>query len=80
MPLRQVREGFADRETGVIEAAERRYSCGRLGAATTPSGQRLTAIHRANAAGLRRLTGQITALALLGPEVRVPAPPSSLRT
>ncbi|MEU3349843.1 type III effector protein [Streptomyces sp. NPDC006700] len=65
------------------QAAERRYLRGRPGAAGTTGEQRVTATRqaraaeratttwaRANAADLRRLAGQITALAHLGPEAR----------
>ncbi|MFH9981944.1 type III effector protein [Streptomyces sp. NPDC017179] len=65
------------------QAAERRYLRGRPGAVGTTGEQRVTATRqaraaeratttwaRANAADLRRLAGQITALAHLGPEAR----------
>ncbi|MEU9379859.1 type III effector protein [Streptomyces sp. NPDC048279] len=65
------------------QAAERRYLRGRPGTAGTTAEQRVTATRqaraaeraavtwaRANAADLRRLAGQITALAHLAPEAR----------
>ncbi|MEV7683903.1 type III effector protein [Streptomyces sp. NPDC088341] len=65
------------------QAAERRYLRGRPGAVGTTGEHRVTATRqaraaerataiwaRANAADLRRLAGQITALARLGPEAR----------
>ncbi|MFD5898435.1 type III effector protein [Streptomyces sp. NPDC060366] len=65
------------------QAAERRYLRGRPGAVGTTGEQRVTATRqaraaeratagwaRANAADLRRLAGQITALARLAPEAR----------
>lgn len=65
------------------QAAERRYLRGRPGAVGTTGEQRVTATRqaraaerataawaRANAADLRRLAGQITALAHLAPEAR----------
>ncbi|MFF2654971.1 type III effector protein [Streptomyces sp. NPDC058045] len=65
------------------QAAERRYLRGRPGAVGTTGEQRVAATRqaraaeratvtwaRANAADLRRLAGQITALAHLGPEAR----------
>ncbi|SEF17385.1 type III effector protein [Streptomyces sp. Ag109_O5-10] len=65
------------------QAAERRYLRGRPGAAGTTGEQRVTATRqaraaeratatwaRANAADLRRLAGQISALAHLAPEAR----------
>ncbi|MGW7427179.1 type III effector protein [Streptomyces sp. NPDC054813] len=65
------------------QAAERRYLRGRPGTAGTTGEQRVTATRqaraaeratvtwaRANAADLRRLAGQITALAHLAPEAR----------